>query len=136
MPRETILVTENDMDALTRLVDDGQAYARDREHLATLAAELDRAQVVSSTEAPDDLVTMGSRVRVRDLDTGEESTYTLAYSSQGAPGENRISVLAPIGTALLGYREGDEIEWSVPGGVRRLVVLEVSSPPPGSLTDA
>ena len=128
--RDAILITDGDMARLSRLVDDAQVYGKDQAHLAALASELDRATVVRAEEVPADVVTMGSRVVVRDQDSGVETTYTLAYTSVNAPpDENRISVLAPIGTALLGYREGDEIEWRVPGGTRRIRVERVLSQP-------
>jgi regulator of nucleoside diphosphate kinase len=98
---------------------------RDREHLEMLAQELDRAEIVRSRDIPADTVTMHSHVLVRDLDTGRESTYTLAFPSDADIAKGKISILAPIATALLGYREGDEIEWPTPGGRRRLNVIQV-----------
>jgi regulator of nucleoside diphosphate kinase len=68
---------------------------------------------------------MNSTVRLRDLDTGEEETYTLVYPAQANVEENRISVLAPVGTAIIGYRVGDAVTWRVPGGRVRLRVEEV-----------
>jgi regulator of nucleoside diphosphate kinase len=134
--RDSILITDGDMARLSRLVDE-HVYGKDQAHLAALANELERATIVPAEEVPADVVTMGSRVVVRDLDTDADTTYTLAYSSVNAPaGENRISVLAPIGTALLGYREGDEIEWRVPGGVRRIRVEHVLSQPARSRPSA
>jgi regulator of nucleoside diphosphate kinase len=67
---------------------------------------------------------MGSEVRLMDVDTGEIKVYRLVFPSE-ARTENSLSVLAPIGTAILGYRVGDVIEWRVPKGVRRLKVLDV-----------
>ncbi|MGB4785506.1 MAG: GreA/GreB family elongation factor, partial [Candidatus Acidiferrum sp.] len=78
-----------------------------------------------SRDIPADTVTMHSHVRVRDLDTGGESTYTLVFPSDADIAKGKISILAPIATALLGYREGDEIEWPTPGGRRRLNVIRV-----------
>jgi regulator of nucleoside diphosphate kinase len=67
---------------------------------------------------------MNSEVRLKDLDSGDVTVYRLVFPSQTRT-ENSISVLAPVGTAMLGYRVGDVIEWRVPKGVRRLKVLEV-----------
>lgn len=94
-------------------------------YLAALAGELQRARVVPRAEIPPDVVTMGSTVRLADLETGEQETYTLVYPDEADIEENKLSVLAPIGTALLGYRAGDEVEWPVPAGVRRFRVEEV-----------
>ena len=76
-------------------------------------------------EVPSDVVTMSSIVSLRDLDSGETEEYELVYPADADLENNRISILAPIGTAILGYRVGDVIEWPVPGGLRRLRVEEV-----------
>jgi regulator of nucleoside diphosphate kinase len=68
---------------------------------------------------------MNSTVRVGDLETGEEETYTLVYPEEADIEANRLSVLAPVGTALIGYRAGDVVEWPVPAGVRRFRVEAV-----------
>jgi regulator of nucleoside diphosphate kinase len=68
---------------------------------------------------------MRSKVRLRDLDTGEEMVYTLVFPSEANFDEGKISVLAPVGTAMLGYRVGSLIEWEVPSGRRRLKVEEL-----------
>jgi regulator of nucleoside diphosphate kinase len=122
---ETILLTAHDLRRLTDMVAWGGAWhGRDREHLETLAAKLDDAGVVSPEAIPRDVITIHSEVRVRHLDTGAEATYTLAYPGR-REAVNAVSVLAPMGTALLGCREGDEVDWQAPGGHRRFKVLEV-----------
>jgi regulator of nucleoside diphosphate kinase len=93
--------------------------------LTRLEQELEWAQVVSPQDIPDDVVTMNSQARIRDLDSNEEMVFTLVFPIDADYERGRISVFAPIGTALLGYRAGDIIEWKVPGGVRRLKVEEV-----------
>ena len=95
------------------------------QYLAALAGELRRARVVPRSRIPRDVVTMNSTVRLRDLETGEEETYTLVYPDDADIEENKLSVLAPVGTALLGYRAGDVVEWPVPAGVRRFRVEKV-----------
>lgn len=123
--RDRIYITEADFDRLRRLIDGLRAGGSfDYEHLATLEEELDRAEIVEPTAVPSDVVTMNSVVRLKDLDSGDVLTYKLLFPTQARTG-NGISVLAPIGTAILGYREGDVIEWRVPKGIRRLKVLEV-----------
>ncbi len=123
--RERIYVTGDDYEKLRRLVAGRRARdQRDLEYIAMLEQELDRAEIVDPAAIPPDVVTMNSEVRLRDLDSGDEKVYRLVFPSQTRAG-NSISVLAPIGTAMLGYRVGDVIEWRVPKGVRRLKVLEV-----------
>lgn len=123
--RERIYVTDDDYEKLRRLVAGRRGRDhRDLENLDMLEQELDRAEILEPTAIPRDVVTMNSEVRLRDLDSGDERVYRLVFPSQTRAG-NSISVLAPIGTAMLGYRVGDVIEWRVPRGVRRLKVLEV-----------
>jgi regulator of nucleoside diphosphate kinase len=84
---------------------------------------------------PRDVMTMNSRVRVRDLDSGDAVVFSLVYPSYPfAPGSDHladmtVSILAPIGTAVLGYRIGDTIEWDVPAGARTLKVEDVEFQP-------
>jgi len=130
--RDRIYITDNDFEVLRRLVAGRREQnSTDREHLDMLQDELDRAEVVRPDELPRDVITMNSEVRVQDLDSGEVRTYRLIFPMQSRT-DNSISVLAPIGTAMLGYRVGDVIEWRVPKGIRRLKVLEVVFQPEAS----
>lgn len=97
--------------------------------LTRLREELARAIVTDGPPATG-LVTMHSTVRIADLDTGECEEYTLTYPERADPERGLLSVLAPIGTAILGYAEGDELAWETPGGVRRLRIAHVQ--PPGA----
>jgi len=130
---ENILITEHDKERLEQLLTDpAEVLEGDWRYAATLAEELEGAHVVTPDSTPGDLVTMNSTVRVRDLETEEESVYTLAYPHQADATRGRISVLAPIGTALLGYREGDIVEWQVPARLKRLQIVEVIFQPEGA----
>ncbi len=85
-----------------------------------LREELDRALVVDPPALPSDVVALDSTVEYEDLATGEIETYTLTLPERARIEERRLSILAPIGTALLGYRVGDVVNWSTPGGERQL----------------
>jgi len=97
--------------------------------LEVLEEELDRAVVVDTEHLPPDVVTLDSRVQLIDLDSGEELLFTVVLPSRANADEGRISVLAPLGMGVLGYRSGDVIEWDVPGGRRRLRVTHVPYQP-------
>ena len=123
----TIYITEVDRQRLEKLIElAGERSLRANHlYLARLEEELERAETVAPEEVPADVITMRSKVRLRDLNTGEEMIYTLVFPSEASFDEGKISVLAPVGTAMLGYRVGDAIEWEVPSGMRRLRVEEL-----------
>ena len=123
--RDRIYITDDDCEWLRRLIAGRRRVnSVDQEYLDILEQELDRAEVVDPEAIPRDVVTMNSEVRLKDLDSGEIRAYRLIFPTQTRTA-NSVSVLAPIGTAMLGYRAGDVIEWPVPKGMRRLEVLDV-----------
>src|SRR5687768_17408953 len=112
MKKRTLIISDADRRRLEALVDTARTDSRVRgDYLAALGAELRRARVVPGGKVPPDVVTMNSVVRLRDLDTGGEEEYELVFPEDADLANNRISVLAPVGTAVLGYRVGDVIEW-------------------------
>ena len=126
MSRRNIVVTAEDHRRLEALLVSN--YARlvsSSDGRDDLQSELDRAQIVSSEDVPEDVVTMDSTVTLRDLNTNETETYTLVYPDRADIANNKLSVLAPIGTAILGYQVGDEVRWRVPAGWRRLRIEQV-----------
>jgi regulator of nucleoside diphosphate kinase len=129
MGRIQLFITESDFQRLKGLIESAKRFLRrDRPHLDALEEELNRAEIVGSNELPANVVTMNSRIRVTDLDTRTQVVYTLSFPRDADIAHDRISVLAPIGTALLGYRAGTVIQAEVPGGKKRLRIDEVMSP--------
>ena len=127
MQETPIYFSERDYERLRGLVD-GRAYQRPlQQTLSQLERELDRAEIVPEAALPADVVAMYSTVRLVDLDTDAEHVYTVVYPHEADADRGRISVLAPIGTAVLGYRTGDEVEWEVPAGMRRFRIAEVAA---------
>jgi regulator of nucleoside diphosphate kinase len=121
-----ITITVADRQRLGTLIDNAATkWTVDPRSLSDLEMELERAAAVDPHEVPGDVVTMNSTVRLRDLNDGETFEYTLVYPRDANAAEDRVSILAPIGTAILGCRAGDVVEWPVPAGVARLQVEEV-----------
>lgn len=87
----------------------GEASLRDQECVRELKSELERALVVDAAELPADVITMQTDVQALDLTSGERREYVLVFPSGADVAARRISVLAPLGTELLGYRE---VRWS------------------------
>jgi regulator of nucleoside diphosphate kinase len=126
MSDKPIQITEFDLERLRKLIENAyHTEYRGSEYLARLQAELNRAQVVPPQAVSAAVVTMNSTVALLDIETGEEETYTLVFPENADLSHGRISILAPIGTAMLGYEVGDIFEWEVPAGRRRLRVERI-----------
>ncbi|HEX7012820.1 MAG TPA: GreA/GreB family elongation factor [Steroidobacteraceae bacterium] len=121
----TILLRKSDLLRLRSLLGSSQRIGLDRHEHDDLFEEIDRATVVEDDALPADVAAIGSTVLVLDVDSGAHDAYTLVFPAQADISRRRVSVLAPLGIALLGSRVGDVVEWSMPGGVRRLSIEAV-----------
>ena len=120
-----IYLTQNDMDHLLKLVE-----AQPGKRFEKLESELVRANVVSREKIPEDVVTMNSRVIFENETTRERREITLVYPGSADIDAGKISVLVPVGTALLGLRVGQSIDWELPGGEKqRYRIVEVPFQP-------
>lgn len=118
-----IFITEFDLERLEGLIEKAcRMSTRDGKHLEELEQELLKADVVPPSGIPPDVITMNSRVCLRDMETEKDLVYTLVFPEDADLEAGKISVLAPIGTAMIGYRVGDTIKWQVPAGPRKLKV--------------
>ncbi|KAF1068621.1 MAG: Regulator of nucleoside diphosphate kinase [Pseudomonas citronellolis] len=121
-----ITVTRLDLQRLERLLESLDEYGPAAE---ALEAELSRAQVVGHEEVAAGVVTMNSTVRCREEGSGKEYELTLVYPD-AAGGEGKVSILAPVGTALLGLSVGQSIDWPAPSGKSlKLTLLDVAYQP-------
>ncbi len=123
MQHENVRVTEVDSRRLQALVEGALLRdRRDSRSVEALEQHLVEADVVPPSRIGADVVTMNSEVQVTDLDTGETFSFRVVFPRMANSAEGSISVLAPLGMAVLGRGPGDEVEWSVPAGTRRLRV--------------
>lgn len=125
MQERTIYLTRYDAQRLDAMLEQASDATRDREDVIKLEEELARANVVPGKDVPSNVITMNTQLQLRDEKSGELKTYTLVFPQDANVDEGKISIMSPIGTALIGYCEGDIIEWAVPAGVRRLVVEKI-----------
>ena len=126
MPLSSIRLTTSDRHRLFVLVARAdRAGALDRAHAVELEEELREAEVIAPSEAPPDLITMRTTFRIREITTGESSLCTLVYPEEADREQGRISVLEPLGSAVLGKRAGDTIDISLPGASRRVWIDEI-----------
>ncbi len=120
-------ITETDMERLENLIksiresNDG----RSKNDLRALESELEDADVVLSEEIPSDIVTMRSKVRLEDLDSGERPTYTIVFPTEANSENGQISILAPLAAAVLGHRVGETIEFQAPTRARRIIIEDI-----------
>ena len=128
--KNSIHVTSQDKQRLEDLIAEVEVSdPRKQGDLKALVEELHRAVIVESKNVPGDVITMNSRAEIRDLESGETVAFTLVFPSEANIDDEKISVLAPIGAGMLGYRVGDEFTWNVPGGLRRMKVMKVDYQP-------
>jgi regulator of nucleoside diphosphate kinase len=134
MKQRTIIMTVPDHEELrSAIVGAGKLSERGRAEMKALESELTRAEIVTPDEVPADVITMNSRAELLDLDTKERMKFTVVLPSDANIEDDKISVGAPLGAAMLGHRVGDEFEWTVPYGLRRLKVIAVHFQPEAAL---
>jgi len=131
--KRKIVITRFDRERLDELLAVAMAFDyRDREDLKHLVEELKQAQMVEPQKVPPQVVTMNSTVRLKDMESGELDEYTLVFPNEADVGQGKISVISPLGTAILGYSAGSEIVWQMPGGPRKIKVEAVLYQPEAS----
>lgn len=125
-----LLLSRLDVERIEALLEQPVAQGIDT---SALEAELERAEVVEPADLPADVITMNSTARFLDETSGDEHELTLVYPRDADGSHDKVSILAPVGMALLGLRVGASIEWPVPGGrTIRLRVLSIRYQPEAS----
>lgn len=125
MKKEPLMISRKNLDLLkTHLKSSTNLSAFNQ---LKLKDELKNAIVLKSEELPEDVITLYSEVRFKDMETGQEFNYQLVNPNQANMREGKLSIYVPIGIALFGYRTGAEIQWEMPNGLRTFKVLEVKN---------
>ena len=126
MKNNSIIVTQLDYQRLRQLAYSGDTRNKgSAENLHRLIMEIKKAKVVKPTRIDPDVVTMNTELELTDLDSNTTRRLKLVYPQQANIGRGYVSILAPVGTALLGYKKGDIIEWDVPSGKKRFLIKEI-----------
>lgn len=126
MPQQTIRVTDLDSRRLQGLIRGSQVVdTLDSSSVDGLERHLDEAEVTPASQIGPDVVTMSSEVQVTDLDTGETFRFQLVFPHLADASAGKVSVLAPLGMAMLGRSVGEQVSWEVPAGERLLRVDSV-----------
>lgn len=123
-------ITDRDAARLARVVEDLQRRVSANENGAeALHDTLDSARIVPATEIGSDVVTMNSEVTIEDVKSGGKQVVRLVYPEQANAGEGQISVLSPLGNAILGARAGEDVSFTTPVGERRVRVTGIRFQP-------
>jgi regulator of nucleoside diphosphate kinase len=126
---KNVVITEADFDRLKHLTESPRYRVTHASLLMALKGDLDRGTVVAPGDVPKGIVTMHSQVSVMDMKSKESETYTLVYPDEADISEGRLSVLAPLGTALLGMKVGQTVKFQAPAGLRRLKIEKIHYQP-------
>jgi len=133
MNKKPILITTYDMERLECLINTTESpWNRKKTYFDQLDQKLENAKIVEPCDIPSDIITIHSVVRVKDLESGEETTYTIVPPSDANIMRQKISILSAIGTALIGHSVGDIIECHVPSGLKHLKILKIPYQPEAS----
>ena len=125
MAENGIVITAADFDRLHGLVESPRYRTTHATLLLNLKEELGRGKVIRADRVPKNVVTMRSQVCVHDLSSDERENYTLVYPEEAEINAGKLSVLAPLGTSLLGARLGQVVSFEAPAGLRRLKIEKI-----------
>ncbi len=121
-----LVLRRDDYSLLLSYLNGGSGKSRfDRRNAEELQIELKRATLVNKDDFPLDVVRLNSTVKIKAEDKDEIMELMLVTPDKANIKENRISIMAPIGTALIGFRRGQKVQWQVPAGKRTFTILEV-----------
>lgn len=123
--KDDLVISSFDKQRIAKLLRSAETAAEQREEIEDLVREIERGAELQPQEIPPDVVTMNSTVRVTDVDAGTTHVYTIVFPADADYEKGKISILAPLGTALLGYRVGDTVDWQMLRGARRLRIDEI-----------
>lgn len=127
--RKKILVTHFDYNRLKQMVSDYTKENKTDANMDDLLGEIERAQKVDSNQIPPNVVTMNSKIEIKNLDEIDFQEFQLVFPKDANTEGNQISILAPMATACLGYKVGDVIEWKVPRGVFQFQITGIKYQP-------
>ena len=125
--KEQLILLKEDYEILNAYLKGSQGRSRfDRHNAEELQAELRKGRLVNKDSFPEDVVRLNSRVKIKDEKDGKTMDLTLVTPEKADIKQRKVSFMSPVGTALLGYRKGQSVQWKVPAGCKTFIILEVS----------
>lgn len=126
MEKKAIYITHHDLTRLRKLIHERSKGSRgEYGSVKELEDELSRGIVVAPKNIPENVITMNSRVLLKDLDSGRTETYWLVFPDKVNAVKNPVSILSPLGTAMIGYKVGEVFDWESPSGRKQMEVLDI-----------
>lgn len=123
-----VILLKNDYEILNEYVKNLHGMqVNEKENFRKLNQELEKAQLVNVDQFPKDVVRLDSTVVIKDMETKRDMTITVVLPQSADIKQKKVSVLAPVGTALLGFRKGTKVSWEVPAGRKDFMIMEVDN---------
>lgn len=123
-----VILLKNDFEILNGYVKNLQGMqVNEKDNFRKLSEEIKKAQIVDEEDFPTDVVRLNSQVIIKDLQTKRDMTITVVLPQKADIKQRKVSVLAPIGTALIGFRKGQKVSWDVPSGKKDFKIVEVNN---------
>lgn len=123
-----VLLLKNDFEILNGFVKNVHGMqVSEKENFRKLYEEIRKAQILKEEDFPADVVRLGSKVLIKDLHTKRDITITIVLPQNADIKQKKVSVLAPLGTALIGFRKGQKVSWEVPSGRKDFKIVEVDN---------
>lgn len=124
-----LILLNEDVKVLTSYIKGGtQVTNFDKKNADKLKEELEKGTVLNKENFPPDVVRLNSTVKILDKSTGTIRELMLVVPEKAAIHNGKVSVMAPVGTALLGYRKGQSVQWEVPAGEKSFTIMDVTNP--------
>lgn len=123
-----VILLKNDFEILNGYVKNLQGMqVNEKENFRKLYQEIKKAEIVNAEDFPNDVVRLDSTVVIKDMQTKRDMTITIVLPQKADIKQKKVSVLAPIGTALIGFRKGQKVSWEVPSGKKDFMIMEVNN---------
>ena len=122
----SIILRQDDYETLVAYLKDNRYVTlRDAQNVQDLKAELSKAMLVSKESFPEDVIRLNSKIKIKDAGKNHVMELILVMPDKADLRQKRISVMAPVGTALIGFRKGQKVSWQVPAGKRTFYIVDV-----------
>jgi regulator of nucleoside diphosphate kinase len=126
--QDQVILLKKDFEILNNYVKNLHGMqVNEKENFTKLSEELQKAKLVNEDEFPNDIVRLDSTVVIRDIQTNRDMTITIVMPASADIKQKKVSVLAPIGTALIGFRKGQKVSWEVPAGKKDFMIMNVEN---------